>query len=132
MGELDAEPDAIGLIHSDLHLGNVLFYDGEARAIDFDDCGFGYWAYDFAAPLVDSWHGEQFDGFRDALLDGYSRVRQVPEGQVGHLDTLIAARIARLALWATARAQAHPSFRQQLDDWWGWASGHFRQFLDTR
>lgn len=43
-------PDS-GLIHADLHSGNVLL-DGERwTAIDFDDCGYGSYAFDLAMPI---------------------------------------------------------------------------------
>jgi Ser/Thr protein kinase RdoA (MazF antagonist) len=43
--------DVFGLIHGDLIFQNVLFHQGEARAIDFDDCGFGYFVYDLSILL---------------------------------------------------------------------------------
>ncbi len=39
--ELGAQPGMFGLIHGDLHYENFLFHKGTARAIDFDDCGWG-------------------------------------------------------------------------------------------
>ena len=42
---------ATGLIHADLHYENFLFHDGVARAIDFDDCGWGFYLYDVAVTL---------------------------------------------------------------------------------
>jgi Ser/Thr protein kinase RdoA (MazF antagonist) len=33
---------------ADLHQWNYLFLDQALRAIDFDDCGWGYYAYDMA------------------------------------------------------------------------------------
>ena len=58
MEDWGKEPDVYGLIHADLGTkANVLFNKGEARAIDFDDGGFGYWTYDLAVPLCD-WEGE--------------------------------------------------------------------------
>jgi Ser/Thr protein kinase RdoA (MazF antagonist) len=67
---LGTGPDVYGLIHADLHMDNVLFRDGEARAIDSDDCGFGYWMCDFAVSLCD-WHGaEEWPRYRDVLLEG--------------------------------------------------------------
>ncbi|MDF1515288.1 MAG: phosphotransferase, partial [Anaerolineae bacterium] len=59
MKVLDSVPGARGLLHADLHLGNVLFGrdpgtgELQARPIDFDDCGYAHWVYDFAALLGD-------------------------------------------------------------------------------
>jgi Ser/Thr protein kinase RdoA (MazF antagonist) len=41
MSEFARQPGMAGLIHADLHVENVLFHRGVARAIDFDDCGWG-------------------------------------------------------------------------------------------
>jgi len=54
MENWDKGPDFYGLIHADLGTkANVLFHGCEARPIDFDDAGFGYWIYDLAMPLAD-------------------------------------------------------------------------------
>ena len=53
-------PGTFGLIHADLHLDNTLFADGEARLIDFDDCGFGYRIYDVAVALWELRHRRDY------------------------------------------------------------------------
>lgn len=40
-----------GLIHADMRLANLLVHEGHTRLIDFDDCGFCWFAYDFAAAV---------------------------------------------------------------------------------
>src|SRR5690606_8700831 len=40
-----------GLIHADLHQHNLLLHDEKWTAIDFDDCGYGAYAFDLAMPL---------------------------------------------------------------------------------
>jgi len=49
--QLGTEVDRFGLIHGDLHQENYFFHDGAVCAIDFDDCGWGWFAYDLAVPL---------------------------------------------------------------------------------
>jgi hypothetical protein len=41
LAELGSGPQAYGLVHADLHLGNVLDHHGEARPLDFDDASWG-------------------------------------------------------------------------------------------
>ncbi|MCI0398355.1 MAG: phosphotransferase, partial [Chloroflexi bacterium] len=41
-------PGVYNLIHADLHQANYLLHNGQVRAIDFDDCGWGHLAYDIA------------------------------------------------------------------------------------
>jgi Ser/Thr protein kinase RdoA (MazF antagonist) len=50
---LDAESDAFGLIHGDLKPDNMLFAaSDQPRLLDFDDCGWGYFLYEFAPLLL--------------------------------------------------------------------------------
>ena len=91
MSQLGEGADNVGLIHADMHLGNALFWRGEVRVIDFDDCGFGYWLYDIAVPLWELRHRNDYGHFRSALIDGYTRRRPLPPGCLAHLDDFIAA-----------------------------------------
>jgi Ser/Thr protein kinase RdoA (MazF antagonist) len=115
MDEWGKGPDIYGLIHADLGLdANVLFWHGEARAIDFDDSGFGYYIYDLSLALEHCQEDEALPQFRDALLDGYTQVRSLPEDQLEYLDLFLAAYYVYLSLWAAAIAHLHPNYREQL------------------
>jgi Ser/Thr protein kinase RdoA (MazF antagonist) len=96
-------PDVYGLIHADMGTkANVLFHGGEARAIDFDDAGFGYWIYDLAVPLSD-WEGEDvWPADRDALLEGYMEMRSISKEQLEQLELFQAAIRALEIFWGTA------------------------------
>ena len=107
----------------------MLFSGGEARAIDFDDCGFGYWVYDFAVSLCECLEHENWRDLRDALLDGYAQIRPVPEKQLAHVDTFMAAQNVSIALWATDLAQVNTSFRENLDRWLEGIADHVVRFL---
>ncbi len=120
MTDLSKGPDVFGLIHSDLHLGNVLFAKGYARPIDFDDCGYGYWAYNFAAALGEYANDDSWLAYRNALFQGYAEVRPVPNSMEAHLMQFIAARQVSLALWATDMAQVNPRFAKDLAGWYTW------------
>jgi Ser/Thr protein kinase RdoA (MazF antagonist) len=108
-------PDVYGLIHADLGLdANVLFWDGEARAIDFDDSGFGYYLYDLALALEHCQEDEALPQFRDALLDGYTQVRSLSIEQIKYLELFLSAFCVYLSLWAVAGAHLHPAYREEL------------------
>ncbi|MFH1501504.1 MAG: phosphotransferase [Candidatus Eisenbacteria bacterium] len=126
--ELGDGGDAVGLIHADLHLGNVLFGGGEARPIDFDDAGFGYWLYDMAVVLHDYRRREDWAVWRDALLKGYAAERPLPEGVDQHLDTFMCARCVSLMLWCHARARENPHFRKHLKTWVDWSIEYLSEF----
>ena len=108
-------PDVYGLIHADLGLdANVLFWDGEARAIDFDDSGFGYYVYDLSLALEHCQEDAALPQFREALLDGYTQIRPLPEDQLEHLDLFLAAFCVYLSLWAASAAQNYPNHKEEL------------------
>ncbi len=111
MHDLGETPATFGLIHADLHLWNVLYAAGEARAIDFDDCGWGYWIYDLAVILSRWRNTDLWETMRDTLLRGYAEIRPFPSDQLAYLDTFIAARAVSVTLWVVGKASDDPSFR---------------------
>jgi Ser/Thr protein kinase RdoA (MazF antagonist) len=115
MDALGDGPETFGLIHADLHLDNVLFAHGEARPIDFDDCGFGHWVYDMAVTLWLYRMKEDWPAYRDAFFAGYAKHRRVPDDQVRYLDLFIAVRETAIALWVAATAHANPGLGVDLD-----------------
>jgi Ser/Thr protein kinase RdoA (MazF antagonist) len=106
-------PDVFGLIHADLHPANLLLHHGEVRAIDFDDCGFGYFAYDLGVLLthVEEKHWPDQEGKRDALLEGYRSVRPFPDAQAALLPTFMALRRLGSVPWLV-RMSTHPAMRR--------------------
>jgi Ser/Thr protein kinase RdoA (MazF antagonist) len=102
-------PDVYGLIHADLGTdANVMFHRKEARAIDFDDGGYGYWVYDLAIPLLDHEDNEALPLFREALLEGFKEYRTLPAKQIEKLDLFMAAFRALEIFWGTAVTIRNP------------------------
>jgi Ser/Thr protein kinase RdoA (MazF antagonist) len=96
-------PNVYGLIHADLGVdANVLFWRGDARAIDFDDCRFGYWMFDLAIALEHCQEDAAFPRLRDALLDGYAEMRALSQEQVRQLPLFLAACNALFVVWPVA------------------------------
>jgi Ser/Thr protein kinase RdoA (MazF antagonist) len=108
----------VGLIHADLHLGNVLFHRGGVRLIDFDDCGTGPRLYELAVALWELRDRPDHDVFREALLSGYRRWRDM---DAAHLDDFIALRQVSFDLWYTGMAQVNPAFAARLDTVHRWS-----------
>jgi len=109
------DPDVYGLIHADLGLdANVLFWGGEARAIDFDDSGFGYYVYDLSLALEHCQEDEGLPRFREALLNGYAQVRSLPDDHLKYSDLFLAAFCVYLSLWAAAMAHTHRKYKDEL------------------
>ncbi len=109
--------DVYGLIHADLGVdANLLFWGSppEARAIDFDDSGFGYWMYDLAVSLEHCRDDGAYPKYRDALLEGYTEVRSLPSLQLEKLDLFMAAFYVYISLWCAAMTQLYPRHREEL------------------
>jgi Ser/Thr protein kinase RdoA (MazF antagonist) len=115
MTRLGEGADHFGLTHADLHLDNALFWRDEVKVIDFDDCGFGYWLYDIAVSLWELRYRNDYEDFRSALIDGYTRHRPLPPSGLAHLDDFIATREVAFGLWFTGTAHVNPVFRADLD-----------------
>lgn len=62
------------LIHADALQENVLVSGPNVALIDFDDCAYGYPAFDLVTPLVQRLPNANFAYLRDALLDGYGPI----------------------------------------------------------
>jgi len=101
MKQLGRSPDVWGLIHADLHSSNYLFWGAEVRAIDFEDCGWGYFLYDLAVILDELYaaYAPRAIALRAGLLRGYREVREVTDEQEALLDVFVAMRLAELVRW---------------------------------
>ncbi len=109
--------DVFGLIHGDLGVdANLLFWHGEPRAIDFDDSGFGYWAFDLAVALDACRDDPSYPRYREALLNGYAEFRSLPERQAEQVELFLAGLQVYWNLWATGGTHLHPSSFRDCDE----------------
>jgi Ser/Thr protein kinase RdoA (MazF antagonist) len=118
-------PETFGLIHGDLHQGNYLFYQGQVRAIDFDDCGYGYYLYDMAVTLSEVNWRKNTSALRTSFLAGYRSVYNFPFEHEQYLDTFIALRDLQLLIWKI-EMRDHPAFRA------GWESSVREMLQDIK
>ena len=128
MDELGERPGVFGLIHADMHLGNVLFKDGEARAIDFDDCGEAHRIYDIAVVLQDYRRHDDWQALKDALLVSYTSSRPLSDAEIEHLETFMSGRCVSVMLWAASQARRNPRFTENIDRWFEWSEGYLKEF----
>ena len=99
------QPDTFGLIHADLHPNNVIENGENLHVIDFDDAGFGWHAYEFAVALSHFHHDRQLEPFRDAMIDGYRRHREVDDETVARIPLFLLIRSLASIGWIAARPE---------------------------
>jgi Ser/Thr protein kinase RdoA (MazF antagonist) len=121
--ELGEGRDVFGFIHADLHQWNYLFHGQDVRAIDFDDCGWGYYAYDLAVTL-----SYLETALQDACLAGYRRVRPLPACYAESLDVFLAARILVMVQWILSWPQ--PSHGAWGPEYLQQAAGRLRRLME--
>lgn len=95
-----------GLIHGDLHLKSLLFAnDGRPVMIDFDTCGYGYYVYDLAVAVWDIFDRDDFPALRDALLNGYRKMRPLSLKEETSIIHFVAGRLMiQILTWGPRRA----------------------------
>jgi Ser/Thr protein kinase RdoA (MazF antagonist) len=120
-----------GLLHSDLHLANALFERGEARAIDFDDCGFGHFMNDCGITLWYLQGRPNFAELREAYLRGYRGVRELPKREEDLLESFQAARTLFMCSWF-ARRTDHPGLRKAAPRFWTRSARDLKRFLSGK
>ena len=93
------------MIHADLHDANVLVHGDELRVIDFDDAGFGFHQYDIAVALYRVRDRDNYVALRDAMIEGYQRVRPKPALSLDDLPMFVLIRALALLGWIDARPE---------------------------
>ncbi len=111
LGHLSTGPERFGLIHADLHLGNLMDDGDGLTAIDFDDAGFGWFAHELAVALHPVLAEPTFPDIRRSLVDGYRSVHPFAEDEVELIDTLLAMRCMMIIGWLDARPEL-PVYRR--------------------
>jgi Ser/Thr protein kinase RdoA (MazF antagonist) len=101
-------PDLWGLVHADLHSGNLLVRSNELLAIDYSLCGFGSFLYDLSIALVAGVPAAQ----RAAFLRSYRRYRPFPNDLFPLLDA-----------YGLAGVLSYCSFQVGNPAQWEWLTG---------
>ena len=103
--QLGKTPETYGLIHADLHPGNVIVDGERLHVIDFDDAGFGWHAYEFAVALHAYQDQPRFQDFLAALVRGYRRVRPVSDAVVAQVPMFLLVRALASIGWTATRPE---------------------------
>lgn len=97
--------DRYGLIHADMRLGNLLVDGARVTLIDFDDCGFCWFAYDFAAAISFHETSAAIPALRAAWLEGYQAVRPLSAADRDIIDSMVMLRRMALLAWIGSHAE---------------------------
>jgi Ser/Thr protein kinase RdoA (MazF antagonist) len=121
-----------GLIHADLGVSdNVVYHAGEARPLDFDDCGFGYWLFDFGVVLSQyiSDFNDKSPIMRDALIEGYMETTPLSNLDFDCLDLFIATRYAQFMYFYQAAGLHSPQHMDEANKEVNMNAKHLKRIL---
>jgi Ser/Thr protein kinase RdoA (MazF antagonist) len=107
-GRLEAygrEPARFGLVHADIRLANLLVDGAHVRVIDFDDCGFSWFMYDFATTVSFFEDHPQVPELKDAWVEGYRSAAPIDPEDEAELDTFVMLRRLLLVAWIGSHHQ---------------------------
>ena len=94
--------DKFGLIHNDLRIANIV-KNRTYTAIDFDDCGYGYYMQDLASSLSFIEMRDDIERFKEYWIEGYETVASLTEEDKNMADYFIVIRRIQLLAWITTR-----------------------------
>jgi Ser/Thr protein kinase RdoA (MazF antagonist) len=95
-----------GLIHADLRLANLMVDGDRLTAIDFDDCGFGWWIYDLASALSFIETDPRLPDLIARWVEGYTRVAPLSTRDRAMIPSMILLRRVLLTAWLATRADS--------------------------
>lgn len=98
-------PERFGLIHADLRLANLLVDGDRLGVIDFDDCGFSWFVYDFASAVSFFEHDPIVPELQAAWVDGYRMSEPLSDDDVAAIPTFVFLRRFLLTAWVASHAE---------------------------
>ena len=94
-----------GLIHADMRLGNLLVEGNDVTLIDFDDCGFCWFTYDFAAAISFHETNPVMPALLAAWLKSYQAIRPLTAADIRSIDAMVMLRRMALLAWIGSHAE---------------------------
>jgi len=132
MEDVGQGADAFGLVHADMLAKNILFHEGDPRAIDFEYSGWGYYLYDLTPLLwqLKSDRAEDYMTLEDAIWAGYTSIKPQPDRYRTLLDVFIAGRQLASCRWLAVNLN-HPAVRDVAPTLLAQRTEELKQFLQT-
>lgn len=101
LAAIPRSPQNWGLVHGDLRPANLILRpDGGFTIIDFDDCGYSWFMYDFAAALSFVEHEPEAASLARGWMEGYESVTTLTDADIECACALSMLRRLQLLGWA--------------------------------
>jgi Ser/Thr protein kinase RdoA (MazF antagonist) len=97
-------PNRYGLVHADLRLANLLQDGDQTYVIDFDDCGWSWFLYDFGSAVSFFEDDPRIPELTDAWVRGYRTVRSLSAEAEAEIPTFVMMRRLLLVAWIGSHA----------------------------
>jgi len=120
-------PQRSGLLHGDLHFGNVIWDGYKPIPIDFDDCGIGLHMYDLTIylrsvknQLSNRKQENQGAAYLEAMVDGYNSIGSLDKVDLELLPYLRLARSLTMFAWCYSRKDIeyiYEHFKKNKSKW---------------
>ena len=107
--EYGTTADRYGLIHADLRLANLLVDPPVITVIDFDDCGFGWYFYDFGTAVSFIEHDPALPEWQYSWVSGYRSRRELPAADEDMLASFVMLRRLLLLAWMGTHSHSKES-----------------------
>ena len=105
LSSIGESADVFGLVHADLRLANLLVDGHHLRVIDFDDCGFSWYLYDFATAVSFIEHDPMVPTLLRSWLVGYRRTQPLSEAAAADIPGFVILRRILLTAWLASHAE---------------------------
>ena len=96
-------------MHADLRLANLLVDGDTITVIDFDDCGFGWYFYDFGTAVSFFEDHPSVPDWQDAWVTGYRTRREMSAADEDMLASFVLLRRMLLLAWMGTHSHSRES-----------------------
>lgn len=100
-----SDASRFGLVHADLRLANLLMGEDGLSVIDFDDCGYSWFMYDFAAAISFMEEDKQIPDLKNSWVKGYRSVAYLPSKEEQAIPMFIMLRRMLLTAWLASHSE---------------------------
>jgi Ser/Thr protein kinase RdoA (MazF antagonist) len=102
-------PARFGLVHADLRLANLLVDGSDITVIDFDDCGLGWYFYDFGTAVSFIEDDPALPEWQDSWLAGYRSRSPITAEDEDMLASFVLLRRLLLLAWMGTHSHSKES-----------------------